>query len=181
MQHIMRIGQGINVMPLALQLKRNPELWNVDRARTATEGSPHREVDDIWARYAADPADGNSPHDSVWYPAYRILPSLREIVFGLMGLVSGERLGGVLITRVPPGATVKPHRDTGWHAEYYDKFAVQIESHQQQAFCYGDGHLVTAPGDIYWFDNQQVHWVINDSPVDRITLIVCIRTDRYKG
>lgn len=180
MKHIMKIGSGINVMPLALQLKRNPQLWNQNSFRTSAD-SPHADVDDIWVRYA-DISEGmpTGPHDSIWYPAYRTLPQLRDIVFGIMGLVQGERLGGVLITKIPAGKRVKPHVDPGWHAEYYDKFAVQIESHQQQAFCYEDGKLVTAPGDVYWFNNQAEHWVINDSPVDRITLILCIRTDNFK-
>lgn len=180
MKHIMKIGTGVNIVPLSLALKRNPTLWNKHSDRTRTEDSPHREADDIWVRYAAaGMEEGKQPHDSVWYPSYRMLPQIREIAFGVMGLVSGERLGGVLITRIPPGGKVSPHQDHGWHAEYYSKFAVQVESHPQQAFCYEDGQLVTAPGDIYWFDNQQTHWVINDSPVERITLIFCIRTDQY--
>lgn len=177
----MKIGSGINVMPLALQLKQHPHLWNINSERTTAEGTPHKAADDIWVRYAdGGVAEGRSPHDSVWYPAYRMLPAIREIAFGVMGLVSGERLGGVLITRIPAGQSLDPHIDHGWHAEYYDKFAVQLESHPQQAFCYDDGKFITAPGDIYWFNNQALHWVVNDSPCDRITMILCIRTDHHR-
>jgi hypothetical protein len=178
MKSILKIGSNVNVMPLTLQLRRNPELWNQHNSRTVGGDTPHLEVDDIWARYSPPLSDPSVPHDSVWYPAYGKLPALREIVFGVMGLVQGEKLGGVLITRIPAGHSVKPHVDEGWHANYYDKFAVQVESHQQQAFHYHDGALVTAPGDIYWFNNQDTHWVTNDSPVDRITLIICIKVDK---
>jgi hypothetical protein len=178
MKHLLRIATGWDITPLLLDLKRHPFLWNAHRERTVAVGTPHSQVDDIWVRYnPAGGTDQHTPHDSVWYPAYSYLPGLRPIIRGLMHAVGGERLGGVLITRIPPGGQVLPHCDNGWHAEYYDKFAVQVASHPQQAFCYADGELATAPGDVYWFNNQESHWVRNDSPVERITLIVCIRPE----
>ncbi|VTU37007.1 aspartyl/asparaginyl beta-hydroxylase domain-containing protein [Variovorax sp. PBL-E5] len=170
--------QGLNVEPMRAALAAHPELWNQRTERTAPEGSPHHGLDDIWPRFA-DPAtmreDGS--HDSVWYPAADLLP-VREIVFPLMAGVRGERLGGVLITRIQPGRTCRPHTDPGWHARFYEKFAVQIEAAPEQAFHFAGHTLVTKPGDVYWFDNAYTHWVTNDSQRDRITLIVCIRTER---
>jgi hypothetical protein len=182
MKNLLQIGSGINVTQLALQLKRNPQLWNEYPLRTSDEASPHYGADDIWPRYMRPellgvPESHIGAHESVWYPCEKLLPALRDIVFGVMGLVRGEALGGVLITRVPPGGRIQPHVDLGWHAEYYDKFAVQIESHQQQYFAFDDGAYSSAPGDIYWFKNQESHWVVNESPVDRITLIICIKLD----
>ena len=176
MKNLIKIGQGIDVRLLALELKRQPELWNQNTERTAPEDSPHHEADDIWVRYAQD-VRAISGHESVWYPAWKMLPSLRAIVFGVMSLVQAESLGGVLITRIPPGKQVYPHVDHCWHADYYDKIAVQIESHQQQAFHFDEGAFSAAPGDIYWFNNHESHWVTNDSPVDRVTLIICVRLE----
>ena len=180
MEHILTIQRGVNVIPLALQLKQNPHLWGEHPERTQNPDSPHAQVSDIWARFGPQGIDRNAEHDSIWYPAYRALPAIRDIVFPLMHMLKGERLGGVLITKIPPGGRVLPHADTGWHAGYYEKFGVQIESHQQQAFCYDDGQHITAPGDVFWFRNSRPHWVINDSPVDRITMIVCIRSDQQQ-
>lgn len=179
MKHILTVRHGINVMPLSLALRRNPQLWNQLPGRTKSAASPHFDVDDIWLRYAKD-LQGAGEHESVWYKNSDLLPEVKEIVYPLMAMVKGERLGGVLLTRIPAGKQVKPHTDTGWHAHHYQKFAVQIEAHSQQAFCYEDGEVVTAPGDVYWFNNQAEHWVKNNSPVDRITLIVCIETDTFE-
>jgi hypothetical protein len=176
MKNLAKIGSGIDIRRLHLELKRHPELWNVNTGRTSPPDSPHRDADDIWVRYAEDPQD-SGPHVSVWYPAWNLLPSLREIVFGVMSLVQAEALGGVLITRIPPGKRVHEHTDLGWHAQYYDKIAVQIESHQQQAFYFDEGGFSAAPGDIYWFNNHESHWVENNSPVDRISLIICVRLE----
>ncbi|SEF19464.1 aspartyl/asparaginyl beta-hydroxylase domain-containing protein [Variovorax sp. NFACC27] len=178
MSHIKLLWRGLNVEPMRAALKAHPELWDQQTARTAPEDSPHHGLSDIWARFA-DPEtmqpDGS--HDSIWYPPADVLP-VRKIVFPLMAGVEGERLGGVLITRIRPGQVCKPHTDPGWHARYYQKFAVQISAAPEQAFHFEDEKLVTVPGDIYWFDNAYTHWVTNDSPVDRITMIVCIKTER---
>lgn len=178
MSPIRLIAEGVDVSWMQAALAEHPELWNQRTERTAAFDSPHHGLDDIWARFA-DPKtmreDGS--HDSVWYPCADVLP-VREIVHPLMAAVRGERLGGVLITRIKPGQVCKPHTDPGWHARYYDKFAVQIEAAPEQAFHFVGQSLVTKPGDVYWFDNSHTHWVTNDSQVDRITLIVCIKTER---
>jgi uncharacterized cupin superfamily protein len=98
-------------------------------------------------------------------------------VFPLMTHFRGERLGGVLITQIPPGHSCKPHADDGWHARHFEKFAIQIESGPGQYFCFEGERLETKPGDLFTFDNAHTHWVTNDTPHNRITLIACIRID----
>lgn len=154
-------------------------LWGAHTYRTESRESPHREVSDIWVRYNeyknrfTGPAF-HAPHTSVWYPAANILP-VRPIIFDLMRETEGEQLGGVFITKIPPGCSVKPHIDRGWHAGYYEKFAVMVQGHERQSFHVDDQKLVSKTGDVFWFNNSYSHWVTNDSPIDRITMIVCIK------
>lgn len=172
------LTSGINVAPIHWKLQSNPQLWNQHTQRTCSPTSPHHGLDDIWARFG-DPTravDGLS-HDSYWYESADIL-GIKEICHGIMTLVQGVELGGVLITRIPPGATCKPHVDDGWHAKRYDKYAVQITSAPNQRFHFEGESLETKPGDLFWFDNQYLHWVTNDTPYERITMIVCIRTEK---
>jgi hypothetical protein len=173
---IRKITGGANVAPLLWALQANPQLWNENDQRTRDGESPHCDVDDIWLRYSATPTEPG-PHDSVWYPAAKLLP-VREIVYPLMAFVHGEQLGGVLITRIKAGQQCRPHKDDGWHARYYEKFAVQVQSAPGQFFCFEGERLEPMPGDVYTFDNSHTHWVTNDTSHDRITLIVCIKTDR---
>lgn len=182
MQNILTLRRGIDTTQLQLELWRNPQLWNQRRERTQNQDSPHREVSDIWVRYGdGSYEDSKQAHESVWLEAGEVLPAAKTHARAIMGLVGGDALGGILITRIPPGGKVYPHTDFGWHAQQYDKFALQIASHQQQAFCFADGQHVTAPGDLYWFYNQAEHWVLNDSPVERITMIVCVKLDKPFG
>lgn len=122
-----------------------------------------------------NPAEFIEQHESAWYPVVKEIPSVIPIVFDVMRDVRGTRLGGVLITKIPAGETCKPHRDGGWHAGYYEKFAVQLASAEGQAFCFESKSLSARPGELYTFDNSQTHWVVNHSPHDRMTLIICIR------
>lgn len=176
-----------DVRQLNTELGWYPELWDSFDLRTNHPASPHREMSDILVRYNArqnftgDRDAFNGPHDAVWWDAIEKLPAVAPLVFELMHRVQGERLGMVLITRQPAGATCYPHVDRGWHAKHYDKFAIQLASAPGQAFhvqapgCKPQS-LQTKAGDCFMFNNSFPHWVTNESTEARMTMIVCIRT-----
>lgn len=171
------LQRGLPVAPIYWALQQHPELWDQHTTRTEHPESPHHGLSDIWARFGPeDAAETGQPHESRWYPAAELL-GIKALVYDLMRFVEGDRLGGVLITRIPPGARCKPHTDPGWHARYYDKFAVQITSAPGQLFCFEGEQLETQPGDLFFFDNQHLHWVENPTQYERITMIVCIRKE----
>lgn len=167
---------GLPVSHIHWALQEHPELWNQNPGRTESPDSPHHGLDDIWARFAAPGVDGSNPHDAVWYPSADVL-GVKHLCHDIMAAVKGTRLGGVLITRIPAGGRVKPHTDPGWHARFYEKFAVQITSAPGQKFCFEGEELETKPGDLYWFDNSNLHWVENQTEYERITMIVCVRVE----
>lgn len=177
-----QIAYGLNVEPLRAALAAKPHLFGQHSARVCG-ASPHRSVTDIWVRYndiANLGPNFNDEHDAVWYPAYAELPELTPILFALVGYVQGERLGGVLITKLPPGGEILPHVDSGWHAGYYDKFYIPVQNDPGALFRFPSGDLIATPGEVYHFNNDIPHSVDNRSMSDRIALIVCIKTDKYK-
>lgn len=186
MKNFQKICASIDVEPLLRQIESRPELWDAYSRRKTEPGSPHSRMSDIWVRYnAIDRLDGPDPrqfhdeHVPVWYPAFEALPALRRIIFDLMALVEGEMIGGVLITRIPPGEKIEPHIDYGWHVEQYEKFYISLQNEPKSVFgCEHNGEteiLSPLPGECWLFDNRKLHWVTNDSGKDRLTLIVCIR------
>lgn len=199
MKHLRPLVYGLDVAPVLEELDAHPELWNQFTLRTEGYAPAHNGISDIWVRYrdwaewqqiqleVNDPSGVGAqqlvarfvgePHDSVWYPAIEKLPSIRTLVYELMYHYNVERLGGILITRIPPYGRVGPHIDRGWHANYYEKILVQLRSAPQQAFCFDDGRFECEPGTVYAFDNSFEHWVDNMSAVERISLIVCVRRD----
>lgn len=169
------IGQGLPVGPIHWALMQHPELWNEHDLRTRDPESPHHGLDDIWCRYA-EPGANPGPDSMRWYPSAEIL-GVRPMCLDLMRHVGGVELGGVLITRIPPGKECKPHVDPGWHADRYSKFGVQIASAPDQRFCFDSVSLETKPGDLFTFDNSFRHWVKNPTTYERITMIVAIRVE----
>lgn len=175
----------VPVNALNAELAAQPELWNQYTLRTADHESPHNEADDIWIRYRdwnefdpENPQAFSGEHTSVWYPAYQQLPSIEWILAQLHERLGPFDLGGVLITRIRPGHQVYPHSDAGrWHSEWYStKVLVLLSSAPDQKFCFANGEEHEgAAGEVFTFDNRPVHWVTNDSDVDRISLIFAIK------
>lgn len=201
MRYLQQIADGLEVEPVLEELAAHPELWNQYTLRTEGYAPAHNAVSDIWVRYRAWAEwmklqdilrEGSAtaqelvarfvgdPHESAWYPAIDVLPSLRALIFELMRFYEVERLGGVLITRIPPHGRVAPHIDRGWHAGYYEKIAVQLQSAPGQSFCFEDGQYDCPPGSVYAFDNSHEHWVENPTDSPRMTCIICVRRDMRK-
>ena len=187
MKNFLKIAQGVDVTPLALQLHQQPHLWNVDRERLGPNG-PHYDSDDIWVRLndrteadrTGDWSTFNNEHDSIWYPAFYALPALRPLVFDLARRVEAERIGDILIWRVRPGHKIQPHIDKSWHVSYYDKFNICIHSAPGAAFVYEDEKIEDRPGDVHRFVNTVNHSVVNDSAEDYTVVCVCLRAHDYE-
>ena len=189
MPSFLQISDCIDVQPLKKALETHEHLFGAHKERAEAYGSPHTGMSDIWIRYNAyENFDKNNPaafcaeHDSVWYPSYyAVKDQIKPILFGLMTLCEGERLGGVLITKVPPGGKVDAHIDYGWHAGYYEKIYVPVKNAPGAVFGFPDWDIHAKEGCAYWFRNDVMHWVNNDSDQDRIAMVVCIKTDKFKG
>lgn len=193
MKHFLKVADGIDIAPLMAELAANPQLWDANNLRRTAKDTPHSGMSDIWVRYndvkpyleAQDLTGFHDPHLPVWYPAFDALPSLKPILFELMAKVEGEMLGGVLITRIPPGKGIAPHTDSSWHVDYFDKYYISLQSKDGANFyCDHDDvteYLNPNVGECWLFDNHKNHWVENNSDQDRITLIICIRTQREKA
>lgn len=170
--------------PIRWALLEHPELFDQHQERRAGY-SPHAAMTDIWVRYNdRAPFDAgqrpwseiNDPHDSVWYPCADSL-GVKPFVRDLMARVRGDRLGGVLITKLAPRGEIAEHVDAGWHAQHYQKFYVAIDHGPGAVFRFPDGDITAKPGDVYWFRNDVPHSVYNGGQIDRIAMICCIECE----
>ena len=184
MQHFYRIAAGCATDLLCAALWRQPALWNQYTLRTTHPEAPHKDVSDIWLRFqdltrfeqTGNAASLIDEHESINYPAWYALPQAWPLIFDLMRYVQGERLGRVLLTRLPPGGHITAHVDGGAHAAYYDRYHLVLQSAEPCSFRTGDEVVHMAPGECWWFNNAVEHEVLNTSAIDRIHLIVDIRT-----
>jgi hypothetical protein len=163
------------------QLARYPELWGQHPQRTG-EGSPHAQSLDIWLRFRDpaelhEPADYGAPHWPVWYPAWDILTALHPIVFAIAHEMEATAIGGILMTKIPPGCEILPHQDHGWHPEHFSTKVYAII--QANPLCVNrceDEEVVMREGEAWSFVNHVTHSVRNDGTNDRIALIITMRT-----
>lgn len=190
MLYFQKMPFQVDVRALNKALDNHPELWGQYGWRKSDPCKVHSEMTDIWVRYndISKYKDFdirfNDEHVPIWYDAWTKCPdvkqALKPILFHLMAYTQGEMLGGVLITRIPAGGGIAPHEDKGWHVGYYDKFYISLQSQPGANFYCGNEVINPATGDCWRFDNRREHWVENNSDAARVTLIVCIRTEKFK-
>lgn len=179
MRNFQKVGEGIDVFPVLHALQRQPELWDQNTLRTTHPGTAHAEVSDIWV-FFNDPTNPEAvvnDREVIPFPAWEKLPQLRPIIFNLMRAVEGVRLGRVIITRLPPGKSITPHVDGGAPATFYQRYQLMLQCLPGVVFSAGDEQVQMRTGECWWFDNQQLHSVTNNSADDRIVVIIDVRSE----
>jgi hypothetical protein len=138
-------------------------------------------VSDIWVFFNdIDPeavAKAVDDKDVIPYPGWYVLPQVRPIIFDLMRRVEAVRLGRVIISRLAPGKQITPHVDGGAPATHYTRYQIALQSLPGCLFNAGGESVNMRTGDVWWFDNQQEHSVVNHSAADRIAMIVDLRIE----
>ena len=178
-----KIAENIPVAAVLTQLFAAPQLWDQFLERTKCPDSPHADSSDIWVRFRpraelVESRNFDEPHLSVFYPAWYHLPAFRPIVFGLMATVQAVHLGGILITRIPPGKSILPHVDKGWHAEYMNtKAYVILQANERCINKCGDEEVVMRPGEAWLFNNLIEHSVFYGGEEDRIAAVITMRIE----
>lgn len=191
MKHFMQLAAGVDVLPLLLAIQRRPEMWQEDSFLRNYPQGPFGEVETIFLRFPERPEGlsdeqvelykknqlpGYDQHESIDYPAYKILHEARPLVMNLMARVQGERLGRVMVNKINPGGRIYPHADTPAHANYYSRFHIVLQSAPGSDFRCADEHVHMSQGEVWWFNNKLEHEVVNNSATERIHMIVDIKT-----
>ena len=189
MKNFFRISAGVDVNPMLLAIKRRPDLWKEDTYLRDYPQGPFNQIESIMLRFPTkgvyeteaalnDHLSNFDQHENIDYPSYKLLPEARPLVMNLFNYAAGERLGRVMINKIEPGGVIYPHIDTKSHTDYYTRFHVVLQSSPGVMFRAGDEQVYMATGEVWWFDNSKEHEVINNSAVDRIHMIIDIRTSR---
>jgi hypothetical protein len=192
MQNFQKIADGVDILPLLIAIKRQPELWREDTYLRDYPQGPFQQIESIMLRFPEKRVfeqeeevekykSGKSiydQHENVDYPAYKTLHEARPLIMALMTRVGGERLGRVMINKIAPGGVIFPHSDTPEHANYYSRFHIVLQSQPGVVFRAGNEKVYMGTGEVWWFNNKEEHEVINNSADDRIHMIIDIRTSR---
>lgn len=180
---------SIDPTKLLMKIKQNPDLWKEDTFLRDYPQGPFGEIESIMLRFPEKRVfeqeeelekykQGLSQfdqHESIDYPAYSTLTEARGLVMGLMAYVQGERLGRVMINKITPGGRIYPHADTPEHTDYYTRFHIVLQSGAGCFIRAGDEQLEMRAGQVFWFNNKLDHEVVNNSDVDRISMVIDIK------
>jgi quercetin dioxygenase-like cupin family protein len=89
-------------------------------------------------------------------------------------------LGRIMIVRLKTGGEIAPHIDEGAYARYYARFHLVLESNPACVFKAGGELVHMAPGELWWFNHQVEHSVVNNGP-DRTHIIVDLTAPGFTG
>lgn len=190
MENFQRLASGLNVKPLLEAISRQPDLWKQFVARQMTPGSPHKDTECIFLSWSEEQTVEACFTDLVPfpYPASEALPEANRLIETVLDLSMANKLGRVIIAKLNPGGFITPHADEGAYADYFERFHVCLESDPGNTFFCGQedhGEYVhMRPGELWWFNHKEKHFVSNNSAAPRIHLIVdCVapeyRRDRH--
>ena len=179
MENFQRIASGLDVAPLLNAIWGQPELWKQIVARQLTPGSPHKDTETIFLRWAEKLTveDVFTAIPAVDYPALDRLPEAKSLISQIMSKVGSNELGRVIITKLRPGGSIDTHADEGAYADHYERFHLALTADGGAWFTsYLDADRAETvrmwPGELYWFHHKREHTYVNCGDTDRIHLIV---------
>ena len=170
---IKKLYEGLDFMPALVELSQS-KAWGTIPFRTSYEGSAHKEVEDIVLRYPIleEPEDAFDAISCIPYDPWYDLPEIRKIVFDTMRAFEGVQLGKVVVTNLPAGGKIRPHIDEGVANEVYTR--LQLNLFGECEFTVGEETVTMKGGELWVFDNQLEHSVVNNTDKERVALIIDI-------
>ncbi|GAB5470344.1 MAG: hypothetical protein Kilf2KO_33740 [Rhodospirillales bacterium] len=173
MQYFQRLASGIDPQPFLTEIESVADAWALSTGRQ-DKIKVQREALSIPLRGLCKSAIGDRErrdvHESRWTSGsdrFALACSFIEQVAARRdGLLSRAK-----IVCLPAGRRVYPHIDRG---EYYllrDRFHLVLRSARGSWLRAADEEVRMQAGELWWFDNKQVHEAHNDGDEDRIHLI----------
>ena len=173
MKHFKRIGPTIDVGPFLDEIRSVDGAW--DNSTTRQEKiAVQREAMAIPLRGLRKSAIGNRKrrdvHESRWTSSAAAYPIasqfLRDTADQLDSLLSRAK-----IVCLPAGRRVYPHVDRGEYYRVRDRYHLVLRSSLGSWLKAGDEEIRMQEGELWWFDNKQMHEAMNDGDEDRIHVI----------
>ncbi len=108
--------------------------------------------------------------ESRWTSGSASFPHARQFIQQIADDL-GCSPGRAKIVCLPPGKHVYPHIDRGEYYRLHARFHLVLHSNDGSMLKAGDETRRLKAGELWWFDNKQVHEAWNDGAENRIHLI----------
>lgn len=175
-----RLIAGLDVRPALEELGQHPELWELIQLRQLYAGSAHVDTETIVLR---GPNSAENLFDNLDCMYYAPIQQLREsiaLVRHVREFLKAREAGRIMLVRLNRDGWIRPHVDEGAYARYYARFHLVLDSNPDCRFACGDEKTVMAPGELWWFNHQKTHSVINNGAA-RTHLIMDFAAPGFTG
>lgn len=173
MKYFRRIRQDVPIAPLLSEIAAMPDAWDLSTGRQE-KIDVQREAMSIPLRGLRKSAIAGRPRrdvqESRWTGASANFPLARRFLVETAAAL-GAQTGRAKIVSLPAGRRVYPHIDRGQYYRLHDRYHLVLKSTLGSWLKAGDEEIRMREGELWWFDNGQVHEAMNDGDEDRIHLI----------
>jgi hypothetical protein len=173
MQYFQRIRSGIAVQPLLDSVAEVDAAWALQtgrqekvRVQREARAIPLRGLRKscLYGRARRD------VQESRWTTGSKSFPVLRHVLQTIAEDLEAD-LGRAKLVLLPAGRRVYPHIDRGRYYQLHDRYHLVLKSSSGSWLRAGDEEVRMREGELWWFDNRQIHEAHNDGAEDRIHLI----------
>ena len=155
------------------EVKRNDSAWLLDIRRQQSI-SVQRHTQSIFLRRGIRPHESavplNDVHESEPTDVASRFPVIVDMLSRLAAQLGGG-LGRALLVRLAPESVVYPHVDEGAYYRIRDRYHYVIDSPSGSILTAGHETVTMKQGELWWFDNKQLHSSRNDGSGWRVHLI----------
>lgn len=109
-------------------------------------------------------------HESRWTNGSKRYPLARSFLESV-AVEQDALLGRAKIVSLPAGKRVYPHVDRGAYYRVRGRYHFVLRSRAGSWLKSGDEEVRMREGELWWFDNKQMHEAFNDGDEDRIHMI----------
>jgi len=172
MENFRLIG-NFDPKPVEEELRKS-QFWDWLNLRRNDPSLKHTAVKDIVLRFQSVMYDSTyqSFYDGLKcedYFSQRYHPKTMNVIYDEFPV---HLLGRVMVANLKPGGVIDYHIDEGNYAKKHDRYHMVVTSNDDVTFTSGNESCHMNPGEIWWFNNQALHYVANQGNEDRIHIIV---------
>lgn len=173
MNHFKLIRAGIDPHPFLAEIASVDDAWSVAIGRQQ-KIKVQREALSIPLRGLRKSAIGSRKrhdvHESRWTSGSAGYPLARRFLKDIAA-AEDSLMGRAKIVCLPAGRRVYPHIDRGDYYRFHNRYHLVLRSASGSWLKAGDEEVRMQEGELWWFDNKQVHEAYNNGEQDRIHII----------
>lgn len=171
---------GLDVAPALQEIEARPELWKLMQVRQMYEGSAHADTETIVLRGPDRIAGIFDNLDCLDFELLNELAQTLALLRHVAGFLQAREIGRIMLVRLSSGGWVRPHVDEGGYARFYARFHLPFVTNDRCVFHCGEESVHMAAGEVWWFNHQVRHSVVNRGP-DRVHLIMDFTAPGFTG